>query len=127
VYPKFTDQKKWSNWNHSVIALAHAHDLSHVLNKEYIPITPSDIALFKLQQDSMYTVFNTCILTDIGKMYVHEHEVDLDAQAVYRKLCLYAQGSTKANLTKDAESTYLSMEKLDSCWHGSSTGFIINW
>ena len=129
VYPVLKDQKYWNNWNRSVIAQARAHDISEVFDLKYEPDMDDDDAmeLFEQKQSFAYSVLNKCVLTDQGKAFVREHEIDYDAQQVYRKLVAYAQNSTAAELAKDQLIEYLTTAKLDSRWRGSTEGFLLHW
>ena len=83
LYPTLKDQKHWNNWNRSVIAQAHAHDISEVFDTNYIPSNEVEANLFQQKQIFAYSVLNKCVMTDQGKSYVREHESDFDAQSVY--------------------------------------------
>jgi hypothetical protein len=109
------------------LTLARTHDVSEVFDPEYQPKDTLESEFFEQKQSFVYSVFNKCILTDIGKTLVRLHEKTFDAQAVYKGLVENAKNSTAASLPISKLIEYLTTAKLDSRWHGSSTSFILNW
>ena len=69
-----------------------------VLNPDYLPTNHDENLLFQQKQSFMYSVFNRCILTDVGKTFVRQFEKSYDVQAVYQKMVEHANKSTAANL-----------------------------
>jgi hypothetical protein len=127
VYHQLKDDKLWDSWNRMVLTLARTHDVSEVFDPEYQPKDTLESELFEQKQSFVYSVFNKCILTDIGKTLVRLHEKTFDAQAVYKGLFENAKNSTAASLSISKLIEYLTTAKLDSRWNGSSTSFILNW
>ena len=76
----------------------------------------------------MYFVFNRNLLTDRGKALVRQHEVDWNAQAIYRALCDHASTSTKAALDASEILSYITSARLgDGSWKGTTHAFILHW
>jgi hypothetical protein len=75
--------KQWDVWQRATIAQARAQDLSEVLNGNYVPVIPTDQALFCEKQKYMYAVFERTLLSDKGKALVREHTANFNAQHVY--------------------------------------------
>ena len=125
IYPTLRDDKNWDNWNRSIHAQARAHDVSEVLNPDYLPTNHDENLLFQQKQSFMYSVFNRCILTDVGKTFVRQFEKSYDALAVYRKMVEHANKSTAANLNIEKLVEQLTTTRLDSRWNGTTTGFIL--
>jgi hypothetical protein len=67
------------------------------------------------------------VQTDEGKSFVRQHEKDYNAQEVYQKLLGFATKSTSAELAKDSLIKFLTTTQLDSCWTGTTVGFILHW
>jgi hypothetical protein len=84
LFPTLKQDKQWNVWQRATIAQAGAQDLSKVLDSNYIPVIPTDQALFQEKQKYMYAVFEpTLILSEKGKALVREHTNDFGAQHVY--------------------------------------------
>ena len=47
LFSKFKDGKFWDSWHRSALATANTQDVSDVLDLEYSPTSPEDIALFQ--------------------------------------------------------------------------------
>jgi hypothetical protein len=73
-------------------------------------------------------VFESKLKTDIGMSIVRLHEVDRDAQAVWRELSAYQMTSTAGSLARESLLNYLTTSKFDaSLWKGSYVGYLVNW
>jgi hypothetical protein len=127
VYPTLRDDKTWDTWNRTVLTHARTHDISEVFNVDYVPTNDMSIALFEQKQSFVYSMFNKCVLTDVGKTLVRLHEKTFNAQLVYKGLVEHAKRSTAAVLNIEKHVEYLTVTKLDSRWQGTTTGFILNW
>ena len=93
LYPVLKDQRHWNNWQRSVLAQAHAHDIQEVFDTEYYPLGDEQEKLFSEKNKFAYAVLNRVVQTNEGKAFVWRHEKDNDAQAVYRKLVNFATKS----------------------------------
>lgn len=128
LFPTLKDEKFNDNWHRSFANQARAQDVSEVLDANYQPSTQEEIDLFAEKQKFLYAVLETKVLTDRGKAFVREHEVDFDAQAVYKKLVDHHLKSTKALIDSSTILSYITSAKLGSGeWRGSTEGFITNW
>ena len=72
-------------------------------------------------------MFESVLLTGMGKYFVRQHEDDFDAQAIYKKLQEHAKTSTQATLDSSSLLTYLTSARLDTKWGGTAHAFILNW
>lgn len=126
LFKTFSDGKFWDNWRRNTLATARAQDIEVVLDLTQTPSTNEDKDLFKEKQKFMCSVFSTTLLTDAGKKYVREHELDFDAQSVYEKLSTYCTNSTSARMNASDTLSYITSAKIDA-WKGNSESFIINW
>jgi hypothetical protein len=76
--------------------MARAHDLSDILNPNYKPATPTEIALFSEQQKFMYAVLDAKVETAKGKSILRTYEASYDAQKAYADLKDYHLTSNSA-------------------------------
>jgi hypothetical protein len=66
--------------------MAHAQDLSDVLNPKYIPQTTTAYDLFCEKQKFLYAVLEANIETVKGKSIIWQYESTCDAQKAYGRL-----------------------------------------
>ena len=126
-YKPFRLDKEWDSWKRSTIATARAHGCEDVFNPSYVPHGTAAAELFREKKKFIYSVFESVLLTDMGKYFVRQHEDDFDAQAVFRKLKVHARTSTQASLDSSALLTFLTSTRLDSRWKGTAHAFVLNW
>ena len=126
-YAELKDERFWDQWNRALLARARAHDISEVFDPSYKPTTQVERELFREKKAFAYSVLNRCVLTDVGKSLVRQHEHDFDAQAVYSKLVHHAKNSTSAKLAVEKLVDYITTARLDSTWRGTSQGFLYHW
>jgi hypothetical protein len=128
LFPTLKDGKYHDVWHHSFNTHAVAHDVSDVLDETFVPYTADDIALIAEKHKFVYTVLESKVLTDRGKAIFCDHELDFDAQKVYKKLKDYHIKSTKAKIESSVLLSYISSAKLgDGTWNGTIEAFVINW
>ena len=75
--------------------MARTQGVENVLNPKFAPSGTDQVELFQAQQFYMYSVFERAIQFSYGKSIVRFHEVDFDAQLVYKKTIDYLKKSTK--------------------------------
>ena len=74
AYPTLKDEKYYESFNRSVLVTARAHDCEEILQPTYRPRSDTEsLELFRLKNDFMYSVFNKCLLSDMGKTIVRKH------------------------------------------------------
>ena len=56
------------SFNRSIQSIATTHAVKDVLDPEYLPPVEEE-AVFKVKNTFMYSVFNTNLLTDMGKIH----------------------------------------------------------
>ena len=128
LFPSLKDERFNDTWHRSFLAQARAQNVQNVLDHNYVPADPTEEELFNEQQRYVYAVFESKVLTDMGKKFVRDHEDDSDAQAVYRKLTLHHTKSTKASMDSANLLSYITSARLGSGeWKGSTAGFVIHW
>ena len=50
AYPAFKEARFWDTWNWKLTSKAHLHDLSNVLDPNYVPNMAEEFELFELQK-----------------------------------------------------------------------------
>ena len=68
-YPTLEDERYFDSFNRSLYITAKSEDCNEVLDPDYTPST-GDKELFQNEQVFMSSVFNTHLLTDMGKTIV---------------------------------------------------------
>ena len=115
-YSKLTKDEDHDNWHRSFRGTALTHQLDHILDPTYVPLSKADKELFAAKQHFAYSVFEHILLTDKGKELVRTHELTSDAQTIYSELQTYAKNSTKAQIGASDILHYLSTTKYDDQW-----------
>ena len=73
AYPTLKDEKYYESFKRSVLVTARAHDCEEILQPTFRPRGDADsLELFRLN-DFMYSVFNKCLLSDMGKTIVRKY------------------------------------------------------
>ena len=75
---------------------ARAHDCEEILQPTFRPNGDEDsLELFWLKNDFMYSVFNKCLLSDMGKTIVRTHLDNMNAQRVWEEFATHMTTSSK--------------------------------
>jgi hypothetical protein len=120
--------KQWDVWQRATIAQARAQDLSEILDDTYVPVTPTDQALFAEKKKYMYAVFKRTLLSDKGNAVIREHTGDYDAQKVYSQLYAYALQSTKATIDSSNLLAWITSSRLgDGTWKSGTHAYLLHW
>ena len=81
AYPTLKDEKYYESFKRSVLVTARAHDCEEILQPTFRPRGDADsLELFRLKNDFMYSVFNKCLLSDMGKTIVRKQLYNMNAQ-----------------------------------------------
>ena len=84
AYPTLKDEKYYDSFKRSVLVTARVHDCEEILQPTFRPRSDADsLELFRLKNDFMYSVFNKCLLSDMGKTIVRKHLDNMNAQRVW--------------------------------------------
>ena len=84
AYPTLKDEKYYESFKRSVLVTPRAHDCEEILQPTFRPRSDADsLELFRLKNDSMYSVFNKCLLSYMGKTIVRKHLDNMNAQQVW--------------------------------------------
>ena len=99
AYPTLKDQKYYESFKRTVLVTARAHDCEEILQLTFRPRGDADsVELFRLKNDFMYSVFNKCLLSDMGKTIVRKHLYNMNAQQVWEEFAAHMFTSSKARL-----------------------------
>ena len=89
---------------------ARAHDCEEILQPTYRPRSDADsLELFRLKNDFMYSVFNKCLLSDMGKTIVRKQLDNMNAQQVWEEFSTHMTTSSRGRL-KSADYTPMSSQ-----------------
>jgi len=84
---------QWSEWDRQLRAVVHTQGLEKVLEPLYSPVAGSDEEeVFDEMLGIMYSVFVKLVKETKGLQIVKAHQVDRDAQAIYKELSEYYAG-----------------------------------
>lgn len=126
-YKEFSDDQKWVTWNRHLKSLAAIHGIENVLSQNYVPHSETEKALFKLQQDFAYSVFERCLKTAKAMTFVREHEKDRDAQALYCKLIDTYENGISARLRQQQAREAIQNLRLTSSWNKTLESFLVSF
>ena len=125
-YHEFKEDKKWTAWNRQLHSIARTHGVENVLDPVYVPISPSDIALFTEHQKFMYSVFEQKLKTAKSMKYVRRHRDTFDSQALYIELLhTYEEGVTQ-DINIDSIEREIHNFRLTEAWSGTLESFRLN-
>ena len=96
AYPTLKDEKYYESFKRSVLVTARAHDCEEILQPTYRRSSDADsLELFRLKNYFMYSVFNKCLLSDMGKTIVRKHLDNMNAQRVWEVFATCMSTSSK--------------------------------
>jgi hypothetical protein len=70
IFPNVKDDKQNDQWHHTFSNLARAHDLSDVLDENYVPVTTANRDLFAKKQKFLYAILEAKVETAKGKAII---------------------------------------------------------
>ena len=128
AYPTLKDEKYYESFKRSVLVTARAHDCEEILQPTFRPRGDTDsLELFRLKNDFMYSVFNKCLLSDMGKTIVRKHLDNMNAQRVWEEFATHMTNSSKGKAEKRRLHTYVTTTVLDKSWKGTTEQFILHF
>ena len=108
-YPTLKDEKYYESFKRSVLVTVRAHDCEEIQQPTFRPRGDADsLELFRLKNDFMYSVFNKCLLSDMGKTIVRKHLDNMNAQRVWEEFDSHMTTSSKGKAEKCRLHTYMS-------------------
>ena len=128
AYPTLKDEKYYESFKRSVLVTARANDCEGILQPTFRPRGDADsLELFRLKNDFMYSVFNKCLLSDMGKTIVRKHLDNMNAQRVWEEFATHMITSSKGKAEKCRLHTYVTTTVLDKSWKGTTEQFILHF
>ena len=107
---------------------ARAHDCEEILQPTFRPRGDADsLELFRLKNDFMYSVFNKCLFSDMGKTIVRKHLDNMNAQRVWEEFATHMTTSSKGKAEKRRLHTYVTTTVLDKSGKGTTEQFILHF
>ena len=128
AYPTLKDEKYYESFKRSVLVTARAHDCEEILQPTFRPRGDADsLELFRLKNDFMYSVFNKCLLSDMGKTIVRKHLDNMNSQRVWDAFATHMTTSSNGKAEKRRLHTYVTTTVLDKSWKGTTEQFILHF
>ena len=128
AYPTLKDEKYYESFKRSVLVTARAHDCEEIFQPTFRPRGDADsLELFRLKNDFMYSVFNKCLLSDMGKTIVRKHLDNMNAQRVWEEFATHMTTPSKGKAEKHRLHTYVTTTVLDKSWKGTNEQFILHF
>ena len=128
AYPTLKDEKYYESFKRSVLVTGRAHDCEEILQPTFRPRGDADsLELFRLKNDFMYSVFNKCLLSDMGKTIVRKHLDNMNAQRVWEEFATHMTTSSKGKAEKRRLHTYETTTVVDKSWKGTTEQFILHF
>ena len=124
-YTPLKDEKHYDDWRRKTVSTARAHGCENILDVTFSPKTEQEDALFQEQSKFMYDVFNTILLTDIGKHFVRKHSSTGNAQKVWIDYEAHMNTSTRAEVEIENIMTRLTTSRLNE--HNKVAKFVTDW
>ena len=97
------------------------HDLSNVLDPNYVPNMAEEFELFELLKRFIYSVFLSTVTVADGVNIVKTNK---DAQLCYLALVFRFEQSPEATMDANTIREKIHVLKLDKSWRGTATKFL---
>ena len=108
--------------------MAKSHECHEVLDPTFTPgETPEEKELFASKQAFMFSVFNSTLLTDMGKTILRRHLATTDAQAVWKELDEYMKTSSKGAAEKRRITQYVTNTVLHNNFKGTTQKLVLHF
>ena len=75
----------------------------------------------------MYSVFNKCLLSDMGKTIMRKHLDTINAHFVWEEFAIHMTTSAKGKAEKHRLHTYVMTTVLDKSWRGTTEQFVLHF
>ena len=126
-YQPFKEDRFWHSWHRHLLTTARSHNVDNVLNLNYTPSSPDDIALLNEQKRFVFSVFDQTVKTSDGLVFVRIHSITGDASAVYANLVDRYSKSTAAQLAASEIEEAIGTFRLDTTWKKTNLAFLNAW
>jgi hypothetical protein len=115
-YKPFKEDRYFNSWQRHLQSTARSHNVDNLINRDYVPNTPDEVALLTEQKKFVYSVLEQTVLTPDGILIIQIHAVTGDATAVYKDLVDCYRKSTAVQLAASDLEADLSLFKCDTTW-----------
>ena len=107
---------------------ARGHDCEEILQPTFMPRGDADsLELCRLKNDFMNSIFNKCLLSDMGKTIVRKHLDNMNTQRVWAEFAPHMTTSSKGKAEKHRLHTYVTTTVLDKSWKDTTEPFILHF
>ena len=128
AYPTLKDEKYYESFKRSVLVTARAHDCEEILQPTFRPRSDADsLELFRIKNDFMYTVFNKCLLSYMGKTIVRKPLDNMNAQRVWEEFASHITTSSKGKAEKCRLHAYVTTTVLDKSLKGTTEQYVLHF
>ena len=128
AYPTLKDEKYYELFKRSVLVTARAHGHEEIFQSTVRPRSDADsLELFRLKNDFMSSVFNKCLLSDMGKTIARKHLDNITAQRIWEEFATHMTTSSKGKAEKHRLHTYVTTTVLVKSWKGTTEQFILHF
>ena len=128
AYPSLKDERYFGGFKRSLLIVAKSHECNKVLDPTYNPGSePEEQELFEAKQNSMFSVFDANLQTDMGKTIVRRHLANTDAQSVWKELSEHMRTSSKGASEKRRLTQYVTNTVLDDNFKGTTEQFVLHF
>jgi hypothetical protein len=121
------DNKHFNTWNCGFDATAFMHHTQFVLDGDFVPLTLTEVGLFREMKIFMYAALGEKLKPDGGKSLVSACESKRNAQSIHKELTKHAKSSTAAQLSGDILLKYITGTQYPGNCCGTSYTFDLIW
>ena len=108
AFPSLADDSDYDLWIEEFRAVGRLQGLQDLFCATYIPIGTNAIELFAAQQQSLYSVLCSKVLTPVGRTIIKEFDGTSDAQAILLALEDYHHPRFTQNKVEDKVESYFT-------------------
>ena len=128
AHPTIQDEKYYESFKRSMLVTPRAHGCVEILQPTHRPRSDVDsLELFRLKNYFMYSVFNKCLLSDMGKTILRKHLDNMNAQCIWEEFATHMTTSSKGKAEKCRLHTYVTTTVLDKSWWSTTEQFILHF
>ena len=130
AYPVLKTIEHYSRWYDTTIAIARAHGLEDVFDKDYVPDPTNfdEVLDFWYKQTFVFSVFMNGVKPNELRQYVEDEKDTSDAQRVIINMNRHVKQSTFAVLTTVDMMAEIATTKYDQrTWNKTSLEFVLGF
>lgn len=107
AHPKFQNEEKFEHWKREHESTAVAQGVGQALDDKHIPSMQDDTDELELVKQFIHATTTSCVLTNMGKKHVREHNKDKDGCEAWKKLVACCTANAKADTEIDDIMTFI--------------------